>query len=117
MRKDQTGKWGEAEAVTFLKHKKYKIVGTNYHSRFGEIDIVAKDNETLVFVEVKTRTTNLFGFGAEAVGSKKIARLIKTIDYFLNMKGWQDKPFRVDVVEVSPSESGVSIHHDENVTL
>lgn len=58
------GLWGENKAVEFLKAKKYIILARNYHSRFGEIDIIARKQNTIIFVEVKTRKNTAFGFPA-----------------------------------------------------
>ena len=56
-----TGKRGEAAAIRFLKKRGYSILDTNYHCRSGEIDIVAREKDSIVFVEVKTRTSIEFG--------------------------------------------------------
>jgi len=55
------GLWGENKAVEFLKAKNYTILARNYHSRFGEIDIIARKQNTIIFVEVKTRKNTAFG--------------------------------------------------------
>ena len=67
----QVGSKGEDLAAEFLKDKGYRIIGRNYKTPIGELDIIAKDGETLVFVEVKTRSSNAFGYPFEAVGSRK----------------------------------------------
>lgn len=65
------GLWGEDKAVEFLKVKNYTILVRNYHSRFGEIDIIARKQNTIIFVEVKTRKNTAFGFPAEFVDYQK----------------------------------------------
>ena len=65
------GLWGENKAVEFLKAKNYTILARNYHSRFGEIDIIARKQSTIIFVEVKTRKNIAFGFPAEFVDYQK----------------------------------------------
>ncbi|MCR4324789.1 MAG: YraN family protein [Candidatus Curtissbacteria bacterium] len=62
------GKIGEDAAVKFLQKNGYKIIEHNFRIRGGEIDIIAKDGKTLVYVEVKTRSTSAFGLPEEAVG-------------------------------------------------
>ncbi len=56
-----TGQWGEALALNHLSRQGYTVVATNYRKRFGEIDIIARDNDVLVFIEVKCRSKSTFG--------------------------------------------------------
>lgn len=103
------GKKGENAAADYLKTLKYKIVETNYHSIYGEIDIIAKINSEIVFVEVKYRTTGYFGDGLEAVGKKKQDKIIKTALIYMNEYNIQS-PCRFDVISI---DGGV-IKHIEN---
>ncbi len=112
------GKRGEEIAAHFLKKKGFSILETNFHSRVGEIDIIAKSSETLVFVEVKTRTGKSFGTPAEAVTAKKLHAIISTAYYYLQMKNRKEENIRVDVIEVIKETTGeITINHLENVTL
>ncbi len=77
------GKRGELEAARLLKKDGYKIIEMNYRSRFGEVDIVARDGDVLVFVEVKTRSSLDFGSPKEAVGEKKKGHIIQSAQDFL----------------------------------
>ncbi|MDR0953663.1 MAG: YraN family protein [Elusimicrobiota bacterium] len=78
---------GENLAATYLKEKGYKIIARNYLTKLGEIDIIALKNKTLVFVEVKTRSTASFGGGIAAVGPSKQDRIAKTaIEYIKHNK-------------------------------
>ena len=65
------GRWGEDLALKFLKKKKYNFITKNYRTPFGEIDIICKDKETLVFVEVKTSSTDFYGLPVERVNHNK----------------------------------------------
>ncbi len=65
------GRAGEKRAVVFLKKKGFKILKTNYKTVFGEIDIIAQDKDTIVFIEVKTRTSDNYGVPSEAVDKRK----------------------------------------------
>lgn len=81
------GKLGETYAEKFLNSNNYRILGKNFRSRFGEIDIIAKDlnnNYELVFIEVKTRTNDVFGAPQEGISAKKLSRIFKTAIYFFN---------------------------------
>ncbi len=100
MSKIAKGIKGEGEAVKFLRSKGYKIVEKNYRCIHGEIDIVALDGETVVFVEVKTRTSERFGTAAEAVDAKKQRHIINASCAFLAEKRVDDPYVRFDVVTV-----------------
>ena len=94
------GRAGEKRGAKFLKTLGYKILKTNYKTPFGEADIVAKDGDTVVFCEVKTRLSGAFGTPAEAVDGKKEKRYIDIARYFLMKAGRDDFAVRFDVLEV-----------------
>ncbi len=98
------GSSGEKLAVKYLKKKKYKILATNYRTHVGEIDIIVKDGEYVVFVEVKTRTTDLFGVPSEAVNREKQRKYCKVAQEYLIKSGYTDAPCRFDVIEVVNKE-------------
>lgn len=95
----QIGNYGETVAAKYLKRKGYKIIARNYSCKFGEIDIIAQQDETLVFVEVKTRTSTLYGTPAEAVTYNKKQHIVNTAKYYIMMSKY-DGNIRFDVVEV-----------------
>lgn len=95
-----TGRIGEQAAVKLLKEKGYKILTTNFRTRFGEIDIVAKDKEVMVFVEVKTKTGNQFGEPWEMVNRHKLEQVRKMGEVYLIKNGLSDAAGRVDVIGV-----------------
>ena len=97
--KDNIGKLGENFAEEYLKRRGYEIISRNYHSRYGEIDIIARDNEYIVFVEVKTRKSGSIVRGIESVDFKKQRKIIKTAVCYLKDIG-QDVKMRFDVAEV-----------------
>ncbi len=78
------GNLAENFAVQELKKIKYKIIARNYHCPHGEIDIIAIDQDTLVFVEVKARSSSIFGSPLEAVTTRKISKISQTGEYFIN---------------------------------
>jgi putative endonuclease len=94
-----TGQCGEDFAVTFLKNNGYKILKRNYRNKIGEIDIIAKTNDELVFVEVKTRGSDMFGTPAEAVTYHKKKKIVNTAKYYL-LKNPTDMNIRFDIIEV-----------------
>ena len=93
------GKKGEKLAQKFLKKRGYEIIKTNYTTPFGEADIVAKSGEYVVFVEVKTRTSDKYGTPAEAVNRTKRDRYIKIAKCYWLETG-EEPNARFDVVEV-----------------
>lgn len=94
------GMAGEEAAERFLVARGYRIRARRYRVRTGEIDLVAEEAGTLVFVEVKTRSSIAYGRPAEAVGSRKRARLIRAARHYLAHVREFDRPCRFDVVEL-----------------
>lgn len=95
----QRGRRGEALAAHFLTHRGYEILARNYRTRRGEIDLIARDGKTVVFVEVKARTGSRFGSPCEAVDAKKQQRLRLAAEEWLCQQ--EEVPFcRFDVIEV-----------------
>ena len=111
----QRGKLGEKLAKEFLIGKKYEILATGWRSRFGEIDIVAKDNEYIVFVEVKLRKNANFAHGREYVGKSKQSKIRATANHYLMHRRSELQP-RFDVIEIyMENESSIpNIIHLEN---
>lgn len=100
----RAGKFGERIAVELLRKKGYKILDRNFRSRFGEIDIVAEDQGTLVFVEVKTRWSKKFGYPEEAVTPWKLRAIAKTGDYYKATHPNTPDLIRIDVVALEIEE-------------
>lgn len=94
------GNKGEDLACKYLQKLGYKILERNYRIRGGEIDIIAKDKEYLVFVEVKTRYSHDFGLPVESMTPWKIKYLLKTARFYLQKVGWGNGPYRLDFVAV-----------------
>lgn len=99
----QIGDFGENEACKYLEKNGIKVLKRNYHERGGEIDIIGKDNDTIVFAEVKTRISKEYGTPAEFVNYKKREKIIKTAVSYL---GTDDANMRFDVVEVMYNLNG-----------
>ncbi len=102
---------GEDLAVKFLKKKGYRILSRNFKTPLGEIDIVAQDGETLVFVEVKTRTDNSFGLPFEAVDYRKKEKLRKVALYYLKNCYKKDAPSRFDVLSITSGGDRNDLEH------
>jgi len=94
------GNRGEKIATNFLKKQGYRIIEKNYHSRLGEIDIVAKEGKYIVFAEVKTRCSTDFGLPEEALSYDKRRRLSKLALGYLTHRRIKDTNCRFDVVSI-----------------
>lgn len=97
----QLGEAGEDLAVAALKDRGYNILEANYTVPLGEIDLIARHRQFLVFVEVKTRRSLKFGAPQEAVSPAKQARLKRLADYYLKQKRLTGTPVRFDVVAIT----------------
>ena len=108
------GREGEQLAGEYLKRLGYRIVEKNFKTRLGEIDLIAKDSKTLVFVEVKTRSSNSHGFPLEAVTKKKQRQLARVAMEYLGKNKAIDSPARFDVVAVLLAPAGPIIEVVKN---
>jgi putative endonuclease len=99
-RKDQLGRRGEALAEAFLKRKGYSILERNWEGKSGELDIIAMDKKTIVFVEVKTRATEKFGAPVEAVDKHKQEHIIRVATEYLQKNKKSESPARFDVISI-----------------
>ncbi|MCI8306862.1 MAG: YraN family protein [Lachnospiraceae bacterium] len=99
MNKRICGAENEEKAARYLAANGYDILERNFSSRYGEIDIIASDDKTLVFVEVKYRSSAAYGYPQEAVGYYKQQKLIKTARYYMYRRNIPDEcSCRFDVV-------------------
>ena len=96
----QKGRAGESIALRYLINNRANILETNYRINSGEIDIIAKINEELVFIEVKSRTSIKFGYPAEAVDYRKIRKIVNTAKYYILKNNLNNVPIRFDVIEI-----------------
>ncbi|MCK5913731.1 MAG: YraN family protein [Desulfuromusa sp.] len=102
------GAWGEDQATDYLRQQGMKIIERNFRTPVGEIDIIARDKNDLVFAEVKTRRSYLFGTPQEAVGQRKQRQIIRTAQWYLkNNKNEKLQP-RFDVVAILCQSDGTA---------
>lgn len=97
------GKDGEETARTFLKRKGYRILDTNFRMKMGEIDIIAMDRGTLVFVEVKSASSSGFGDPVHWVPGWKQQRIIRMSSAYMSYHSIVNAPVRFDVVSIDPA--------------
>ena len=94
------GREGEDRAEAFLKKRGYRILERNYRTKSGELDLIALDRDTVVFIEVKTRTSDAYGAPELAVTARKQQRMIKAAFGYINRKKLHQVPCRFDVVAI-----------------
>ncbi len=110
------GERGEAIAARYLRRRRFRIIGRGVRTGLGELDLVAVDGRTVVFVEVKTRRSDQYGSPAEAVDLKKQRRLTRLAVTYLKRHGLLEYPARFDVVAIlwPEDQRRPAIEHFEN---
>ncbi len=101
MNKRAQGASGEDIAAAFLTRRGYRILRRNFRCRFAEIDIIAEQDKTVCFIEVKSRCSDRAGSAAEAVDGAKQQRIARAAQLYLQQQGREDSPARFDVVTIS----------------
>jgi putative endonuclease len=111
-RRQKLGFWGESIAADYLKKNGFVVVTRNYRCHHGEIDIIAREQATLVFIEVKTRTSCSYGSAASAVTPTKQKQISRVAEHFLMVSARSNCEARFDVIEVYGKQHSVtSINH------
>lgn len=98
--KKELGKKGEKLAARFLEGKGLNILERNFHTRSGEVDIIASDSDKIVFVEVKLRRSRRFGTAIESVDEEKLEKVTAAGQEWLQKQGLERAPWRVDIVAI-----------------
>jgi putative endonuclease len=110
------GRWGEETAVRHLQLRGYTILARNLRTRHGELDIVAQKDEALVFVEVKMRSSNAFGFPEEAVTPRKQAHMLMAAEAYFEQHPNCPETWQFDIIAITRrAGSPPEIEHFENV--
>lgn len=104
MNKRSFGAAGEQQARAYLEGKGARVLEMNFRRPTGEIDIVARQGKTILFVEVKRRSSLRYGRPAEAVSPAKQTHIARTAALYLQENGLSDAPVRFDVIEILPGE-------------
>lgn len=108
------GETGELLAANYLKTKGFTILATNFRYKRAEIDLIACNEEILVFAEIKTRSSDKFGFPEEFVSNRKIELFLTAAEEFIETHNWQ-KDIRFDIIAITASLNGkFNIHHIED---
>ncbi len=110
------GRWGEETAVRYLQTRGYIILARNLHTAHGELDIVARKEETIVFVEVKMRSSNAYGFPEEAVSPRKQAHLLSAAEAYFQQHPDSPETWQFDIIAITHRPgTAPEIEHFENV--
>jgi len=115
--KQRLGKTGEDLAADFLKKKNFEILERNYRYGHKEIDIIGKDKNTVVFIEVKTGRSKDFGAPLEWVNLRKQKRMIEVAQDYIQKNDFTDFDFRFDVVAITIEKGKREIEHIENAFM
>ena len=114
----QKGTVGEELAIKFLQEKGFSIVQKNFHyGKIGEIDIVAKDKDTLVFVEVKARSSFKYGTGLDAITPSKQRQMVTVTKGYIQINKIVNVPLRFDVISIDMSAKPPKFVHIENAIV
>ncbi len=110
------GNVGELQAAEYLQSKGYKILHQQWKCPYGEIDLIAKDGQEIVFVEVKTRRAETSGYPEESVTEQKIRHLVSCAYNYLDRHG-EDVPWRIDVIAIEFDQSSPKILHLQAIDI
>ena len=112
-RQHRFGKWAERKAAKYLQEKGYEILERNYRYDRAEIDIIARDKETIVIVEVKARSTDYFGHPQDFINRKKIKQLVKAANHYMN-EHEKEEEVRFDAIGILKSKTEFRVDHLED---
>jgi len=108
------GDLGEDAAARYLESRGYRVLDRNWRHRQWELDLVCRDGDTIVFVEVKTRGAGTMGTPADGLNRKKQLRLVKAASQYLSKNDLWDEPCRFDLAAVIATGTSMDVDHIEN---
>jgi putative endonuclease len=114
--KQSLGRWGEELAVKYLSENGYTIVARNYHTKHGELDIIAQKDDLIYFVEVKTRSNSAYGFPEEAVTPRKQSHMMMAAESFFKSHPMGFETWQFDIIAIlKRTGQEAEIVHIQNV--
>ena len=113
--KKELGNTGEEISVKYLEKQGYIILERNFYCKQGEIDIIAKDKNEIVFIEVKSRSNTEYGLPSEGVTKQKIKHLYRTAKYFLYKNKMLNEIARFDAIEILIKNGKFNINHIKQI--
>lgn len=111
------GTTGEQLAGVYLQSKGFQILAQQYRTRFGEIDLICQDGDEVVFVEVKTRRSDQYGYPEAAVTPEKIGKMMKVISAYRSRYQLEEIPWRIDVIAIVYASKDPDILHIANIDI
>ena len=113
--RQELGKEGENFAADYLQKQGYEIIDRNFECKQGEIDIIAKDKNEYVFIEVKTRQNLHYGMPCEAVDERKQKYIWNATRYYIYSHKLEDQYIRIDVIEIYKRKNRFYLHHIKQI--
>ncbi|MBI5793739.1 YraN family protein [Candidatus Uhrbacteria bacterium] len=110
------GNQGEDAAATFLENKGYAVTHRQYKNTYGEIDLICQDGKEIVFVEVKSRHSDLAD-PEDSVTQSKVGHLVRTAQEYLDQRGMGEVPWRIDVVAIEYDRGEPQMRHIEDIDI
>ena len=111
----ELGKWGEEQALQYLVRSGFKLLHQNWKNRTGEIDLIMLDQEILVFVEVRTKSSTRFGSSIESITPQKKRKLKTMASHYLQYKNYWDKEVRFDLIAIDNYQNKLKITHIKEI--
>lgn len=109
------GRWGEEIAANYLQGQGYEILDRNVRTAYGELDLIARFNDVLVFVEVKTRRSTAYGLAEEAITQKKATHILQSAQAYILSNNFPDVDWRIDMISIYQAKGKKPvISHIEN---
>ena len=108
------GDLGDDAAARYLESRGYRVLERNWRYRQWELDLICRDGDTVVFVEVQTRAAKTMGIPADGLNRKKQARLVKAASQYLTRNNLWDEPCRFDLAAVIDTGTSMDVEHIEN---
>ncbi|MEW5785849.1 MAG: YraN family protein [Bacillota bacterium] len=112
--RQRIGQSGEKAALEYLNSRGFRIIQLNYRCPLGEVDIVARERETIVFVEVRTRTGGAMGRASESITRNKEKKLKRTALYYLQKEHGREMPCRIDCVAIEMDPENLTVLNIEH---
>ena len=113
--RQELGKEGEDFAADYLQKQGYEIIDRNFECKQGEIDIIAKDKNEYVFIEVKTRQNLHYGMPCDAVDERKQKHIWNATRYYIYSHKLEDQYIRIDVIEIYKRKNRFYLHHIKQI--
>lgn len=109
------GQWAEEVAGKYLEELGWQKIASNFSWSYGEIDLIMKDKDYLVFIEVRSLTNSQYIHPAETINQKKVKKIKKTAEYFIHRNKAYDLPCRFDFISIQGSPDDFELEHLINV--